>query len=81
MEGLEKLHFGRAEAEKDVLRPIEHAASEGGVLKGLHLIFTRQYRIRICLALFTFSFIQLSGIDGVFYVCHADWKFRCGCIC
>ncbi|TVY82032.1 Hexose carrier protein HEX6 [Lachnellula suecica] len=67
MEELEKLNFERAEAEKDVLRPIETAASEVGVLKGLHLIFTRQYRLQTFLAVFILSFIQLSGIDGVLY--------------
>ncbi|KAJ4384790.1 hypothetical protein N0V86_000393 [Didymella sp. IMI 355093] len=66
---LENLDFERAEAEKDVLRPIESAApdSEVGVLEGLHLIFAQQYRSQTCLALFILSFIQLSGIDGVLY--------------
>jgi MFS family permease len=72
MEELEKLNFERAEAEKDVLWPIENAASEVGVLEGLHLIFTRQYRLQTCLAVFILSFIQLSGIDGVLYVCYAN---------
>ncbi|KAF2685269.1 general substrate transporter [Lentithecium fluviatile CBS 122367] len=67
MEELENLNFEKAEAEKDVLRPIETAASEVGVLEGLHLIFTRQYRLQTCLAVFILSFIQLSGIDGVLY--------------
>ncbi|KAN0092447.1 general substrate transporter [Hyaloscypha variabilis] len=67
MQELEKLNFEKAEAEKDVLRPIENPASEVGVLEGLHLIFTRQYRLQTCLAVFILSFVQLSGIDGVLY--------------
>lgn len=72
MEELENLNFEKAEAEKDVLRPIENATSEVGVLEGLHLIFTKQYRLQTCLAVFILSFIQLSGIDGVLYVCYAN---------
>jgi MFS family permease len=74
MEELDKLDFERAEAEKDVLRPIETAASEAGFLEGLHLIFTRQYRFQTFLAVFVLSFIQLSGIDGVLYVRFANRK-------
>jgi MFS family permease len=55
-----------------VLRPIENAASEVGVLKGLKLILTRQYRLQTFLALFILSFIQLSGIDGVLYVRYTN---------
>ncbi|PSN64961.1 general substrate transporter [Corynespora cassiicola Philippines] len=67
MEELDNLNFEKAEAEKDVLRLIENPASEVGVLEGLHLIFTRQYRLQTCLAVFILSFVQLSGIDGVLY--------------
>jgi MFS family permease len=74
LEELEKLNFERDEAEKDVLRPIENAASEVGVLEGLQLIFTRQYRLQKLLAVFILSFIQLSGRDGVLCVCFADFK-------
>ena len=72
MKELENLDFEPAEAEKDVLRPIESAApgSDIGVLEGLHLIFARQYRSQTLLAVFILSFIQLSGIDGVLYVSH-----------
>jgi MFS family permease len=71
MEELKKLDFGTAEAEKDVLRPVETAAAEDqiGVLAGLRLIFTKDYRSQTWLAVFILSFIQLSGIDGVLYVC------------
>jgi MFS family permease len=72
MKELENLNFEKAEAEKDVLRPIENAASEVGMLEGLHLIFARQYRLQTCLAVFILSFVQLSGIDGVLYVCYAN---------
>ena len=70
MEELKKLDFEAAEAEKDVLRPVENAASKGqvGVLEGLRLIFTKEYRLQKCLAVFVLSFIQLSGIDGVLCV-------------
>lgn len=76
MEELENLDFERAEAEKDVLRPLEtgSAASEVSVLEGLHLVFTPQYRLQTSLAVFILSFIQLSGIDGVLYVRCADYK-------
>lgn len=75
-ESLKSLDFERAEAEKDVLRPIEteRLATEVGVLEGLHLIFTPQYRLQTCLAVFILSFIQLSGIDGVLYVSFAKYK-------
>jgi MFS family permease len=71
MEKLKKLDFGTAEAEKDVLRPVETAAAQDqiGVLAGLRLIFTKDYRSQAWLAVFILSFIQLSGIDGVLYVC------------
>ncbi|CAI9635759.1 unnamed protein product [Alternaria burnsii] len=69
MEELRKLDFGTAEAEKDVLRPVESAAAEDqiGVLAGLRLIFTKDHRSQTWLAVFILSFIQLSGIDGVLY--------------
>ncbi|KAH6848513.1 general substrate transporter [Alternaria alternata] len=69
MEELKKLDFGTAEAEKDVLRPVETAAAEDqiGVLSGLRLIFTKDYRSQTWLAVFILSSIQLSGIDGVLY--------------
>ncbi|CAN9145009.1 unnamed protein product [Alternaria alternata] len=71
VEELKKLDFGTAEAEKDVLRPVESAAAEDqiGVLAGLRLIFTKDHRSQTWLAVFILSFIQLSGIDGVLYVC------------
>jgi MFS family permease len=74
MKELENLDFERAEAEKDVLRPIESAGSgsEIGVLEGLHLIFAQQHRSQTLLALFILSFIQLSGIDGVLYVSYFE---------
>jgi MFS family permease len=73
-EELERLNFEAAEAEKDVLRPIETAAPEAeiGVLEGLKVIFTKQYRSQTFLAVFILSFIQLSGIDGVLYVGYAN---------
>jgi MFS family permease len=54
MEELERLNFERAEAEKDVLRPIENAASEAevGLIEGLEVIFTKQYRVQTFLAVF-----------------------------
>ncbi|CAN9352271.1 unnamed protein product [Alternaria alternata] len=69
VEELKKLDFGTAEAEKDVLRPVESAAAEDqiGVLAGLRLIFTKDHRSQTWLAVFILSFIQLSGIDGVLY--------------
>lgn len=70
MKALEVLDFEKAEAEKDVLRPIEIASSEVGVLEGIHLIFTKEYQMQTFLAVFILSFIQLSGIDGVIYVCY-----------
>ncbi|KAB2099453.1 hypothetical protein AG0111_0g12240 [Alternaria gaisen] len=71
MEELKRLDFGTAEAEKDVLRPVESAVAEDqiGVLAGLRLILTKDYRSQTWLAVFILSFIQLSGIDGVLYVC------------
>jgi MFS family permease len=68
MEELDNLNFEKAEAEEDVLRPIENETSQVGVLQGLRLIFTKQYRLRTFLALFILAFTQLSGIDGVLYV-------------
>lgn len=63
MKELEHLDFERAEAEKDVLRPIEIArpGSKTGVLEGLHMIFAQQYRSQKLLTVFILSFIQLSG--------------------
>jgi MFS family permease len=75
---LERLNFEAAEAEKDVLRPIETAAPEAevGVLEGLKVIFTKQYRVQTFLAVFILSFIQLSGIDGVLYVGSANREIQ-----
>jgi MFS family permease len=46
MEKLKTLDLGTAEAEKDVLRPVETVAAQDqiGVLAGLRLIFTKDYR-------------------------------------
>jgi MFS family permease len=68
LEQLQHLDVETAEAEKDVLRPIEETNSQVGILEGLRLTFTTQYRRQTLLALFILTFIQLSGIDGVLYV-------------
>jgi len=76
MQELKKLDFEAAEAEKDVLRPTENAAPEEqvGILQGLRLIFKSEYRSQTWLAVFILSFVQLSGIDGVLYVCCAPQR-------
>lgn len=69
-EQLDRLDFGRSEAEKDVLRPTEDAVTNVSMLEGLHSIFEKEYRSQTFLALFILAFIQLCGIDGVLYVSH-----------
>ncbi|KAI4923572.1 uncharacterized protein J4E92_007546 [Alternaria infectoria] len=78
MQELKKLDFEAVEAEKDVLRPTDNASPEEqvGILQGLRLIFKREYRSQTWLAVFILSFVQLSGIDGVLYVCSPHPKAR-----
>lgn len=69
LKSLERLNFSMAEAEKDILRPQEQGPSLSG-WQGFLLLFRRGYRSRTILALFVLGMVQLSGIDGVLYVCH-----------
>jgi MFS family permease len=64
-----------------VLRPIENATSEEqiDVLAGLRLIFIKEYRLQTWLAVFILSFIQLSDMDGVLYVCDAIKRCAFAC--
>jgi len=68
LKSLERLNFSMAEAEKDILRPQEQGPSLSG-WQGFLLLFRRGYRSRTILALFVLGMVQLSGIDGVLYVC------------
>ncbi|GAM87194.1 hypothetical protein ANO11243_052160 [Dothideomycetidae sp. 11243] len=66
---LDRLDFGRAEAEKDLLGPAaqRQIAAQPGPVEGLIMIFRPQYRARTILALVMLGTIQASGIDGILY--------------
>lgn len=66
---LERLDISRVEAEKDILNPTELSRSTIPTRKTYLSIFNRQYRLRTMLGLFVLGMVQLSGIDGVLYVC------------
>jgi MFS family permease len=65
---LERLDIPRAEAEKDILRPV--ATNEQSTLKmrDCTQIFGKEYAGRTMLGLFILGMVQLCGIDGVLYV-------------
>ncbi|KAF2843780.1 general substrate transporter [Patellaria atrata CBS 101060] len=67
MRNLERLNFNQAEAEKDVLRPIEQAHVQTSTVEGFMMIFRREYRKKTLLALVVLGMVQMSGIDGVLY--------------
>ena len=66
---LERLNIPQAEAEKDILRPVEGNQVEVPMWRAVAQIFQRRYRMRTTLGLFVLGMVQLSGIDGVIYVC------------
>jgi len=66
---LERLDISSVEAEKDIIRPAELSRSTIPTRKTYLSIFNRQYRLRTMLGLFVLGMVQLSGIDGVLYVC------------
>ena len=68
MWNLERLNIPQAEAEKDILRPVEGALVEVPMWRAVAQIFQRKYRMRTTLGLFVLGMVQLSGIDGVLYV-------------
>jgi MFS family permease len=68
LKSLERLNFSMVEAEKDILRPQVQGPSLSG-WQGFLLLFKSGYRSRTILALFILGMVQLSGIDGVLYVC------------
>ena len=70
MKEVERLGMHREEAEKDILNvPESDQVRFSGGLQSLLLPFRKQYRSRTILALFVLGMVQLSGIDGVLYVC------------
>ena len=69
LRALERLNIPRAEAEKDILRPAGQIEPRVPSWQGFLAIFQRQYRLKTSLGLFILGMVQLSGIDGVLYVC------------
>jgi MFS family permease len=69
LEALQRLDFGMAEAEKDILSTQNEQNMSLSAWQGFLLLFKRGYRARTVLALFVLGMVQLSGIDGVLYVC------------
>ena len=65
---LDRLNIPQAEAEKDILRPVEGGQVEVPMWRAVAQIFQRKYRMRTTLGLFVLGMVQLSGIDGVLYV-------------
>lgn len=69
---LDRLDYSRTEAEKDILRPSEENVSMNlSAWEVTRMLFRRQYRTRTFLALTVLGMVQLSGIDGVLYVCQS----------
>ena len=66
---LERLNIPRAEAEKDILRDAGPAEPKLNSWQGFLAIFQKEYRLKTILGLFVLGMVQLSGIDGVLYVC------------
>ena len=69
---LERLNIPQAEAEKDILRPVEGGQAKVSMWRAIANIFQRRYRMRTTLGLFVLGMVQLSGIDGVLYVSLAN---------
>jgi len=71
IQAVEKLGIEREEAEKDILAVtgVDHEQLDKGYWQGITAIFRQQYRKRTSLALLVLGAAQLSGIDGVLYVC------------
>jgi MFS family permease len=69
VDALRRLDFGMAEAEKDILSARNEQGMSLSAWQGFLLLFKRGYRARTVLALFVLGMVQLSGIDGVLYVC------------
>ena len=70
MRAIERLDILKEEAEKDILAitDTDNDRLETSVMSSLKVLFKRQYRAKTGLALFVLGMVQLSGIDGVFYV-------------
>lgn len=69
LRSLERLTIEKEEAEKDILAPISSVTQPKTGLQGYLEIFEKEYRGRTLLGLFMLGILQLSGIDGVLYVC------------
>jgi len=67
MKAIQRLDFVQAEAEKDILQPVEHDPEQPGMLEGLRLLFAQPYRQPTIVGLIILGGIQLSGIDAVLY--------------
>jgi MFS family permease len=72
---LQKLDFGMAEAEKDIMSAQNEPSQGLSAWQGFLLLFRRGYRARTVLALFILGMVQLSGIDGVLYVSNTHITF------
>ncbi|KAJ0347170.1 hypothetical protein COL26b_001928 [Colletotrichum chrysophilum] len=71
MRALERLDFSRAEAERDFLSTSQSEQKPSlSPWQSFTLLFKRGYRTRTTLAIFILGMIQLSGIDGVVYLCN-----------
>jgi MFS family permease len=68
LEALERLDIPRAEAEKDILRPVASTSPRKAGPRDFLTIFKKEYRGQTMLGLFILGVIQLCGIDGVLYV-------------
>ncbi|KAI8163790.1 hypothetical protein K4K49_003481 [Colletotrichum sp. SAR 10_70] len=71
MRALERLDFSRGEAERDFLSGSQSEQRPSlSPWQSFTLLFKRGYRTRTTLAIFILGMIQLSGIDGVVYLCN-----------
>ncbi|KAI8179033.1 hypothetical protein K4K48_000445 [Colletotrichum sp. SAR 10_66] len=71
MRALERLDFSRVEAERDFLSTSQSEQKPSlSPWQSFTLLFKRGYRTRTTLAIFILGMIQLSGIDGVVYLCN-----------
>lgn len=74
LDSLRRLDFSMTEAEQEFLGRgggITEQSNSLSLWQSLVILFRRGYRSRTILALFVLGMVQLSGIDGVLYVCLA----------
>jgi len=76
LQSLQRLQFPMTEAERDFM-VLENQPGPSG-RKSFSLLFSKAYRTRTMLGLFTLGMVQFSGIDGILYVNRYTWSRRTG---